>query len=122
MLVVLFFATFLIKLYKGELRKDIRKLLLLSISFVPIILWKLFCYSEGINSFNWHSGNIQIFHNTILSNFLPRLSDLGNYKLIGYFLLLNEKFLIALTLFLLSSWITKNKDLSWYLHPTLLQD
>ena len=111
MLVVLFFATSLIKFYKGELRKNIKTLLFLSLSFLPIILWKLFCYSEGINSFNWHSGNIQIFHNTMLSNLLPRVGDVSNYKLIGYFLLLNEKFLITLTLFILSSWITKNKDL-----------
>ena len=111
MLVVLFFATSLIKFYKGELRKNIKTLLFLSLSFLPIILWKLFCYSEGINSFNWHSGNIQIFHNNMLSNLLPRVGDVSNYKLIGYFLLLNEKFLITLTLFILSSWITKNKDL-----------
>jgi len=103
MLVVLFFATFLIKLYKGELRKDIRKLLLLSISFVPIILWKLFCYSEGIEN--------DYINSSILTNLLPRLSDLGNYKLIAYFLLLNEKFLIALSFFLVSFWITKNNKI-----------
>ena len=103
MLVVLFFATFLIKLYKGELRKDIGKLLLLSISFVPIILWKLFCYSEGIEN--------DYINSSILTNLLPRLSDLGNYKLIAYFLLLNEKFLIALSFFLVSFWITKNNKI-----------
>ena len=108
MLVVLFFAASLIKLYKGELRKNIKTLLFLSLSFLPIILWKLFCYSEGINSFNWHSGNIQIFHNTMLSNLLPRIGDINNYKLIAYFLLLNEKFLIALSFFLVSIWLRKN--------------
>ena len=103
MLVVLFFATSLIKFYKGELRKNIKTLLFLSLSFLPIILWKLFCYSEGIEN--------DYINSSILSNLLPRVGDISNYKLIGYFLLLNEKFLITLTLFILSSWITKNKDL-----------
>ena len=103
LLFTLFVTTFFIKLYKGELRKDISKLIFLSISFIPIILWNLFCYSKGI-------GNDYINTN-ILLNLLPRLDDLNNYKLISYFLFLNEKFLIALIFFIVSFWVHPNKEL-----------
>ena len=87
----------------GELTKNIHRLIFLSISFLPIILWKLFCYSKGV-------GN-DIFHTNILLNLLPRLDDLNNYKLISYFLLLNEKFLFSLIFFLISFWMNRNKEL-----------
>ena len=103
LLIILFATTFLIKLYKGELRKDISKLVFLSFSFLPIILWKLFCYSNGISNY--------IFETNILLNLLPRLDDLNNYKLILYFLLLNEKFLFSFIFFLISFWINRNKEL-----------
>jgi len=103
LLFILFITTFFIKLYKGELRKDISKLIFLSISFIPIILWNLFCYSKGI-------GNDYINTN-ILLNLLPRLDDLNNYKLISYFIFLNEKFLIALIFFIVSFWAHPNKEL-----------
>jgi len=103
LLFILFTTTFLIKLYKGQLRKDISKLILLSISFLPIILWKFFCYSKGIGD--------HFINTNILLNLLPRAVDLNNYKLISYFLFLNEKFLIALIFFLVSFWIKLNKEL-----------
>ena len=103
MLFILFNTTFLIKLYKKELRKDISKLVFLSISFLPVILWKLFCYSKGIGD--------HYINTNILLNLLPRLDDLNNYKLISYFLFLNEKFLIALIFFLVSFWLKLDKEL-----------
>ena len=103
LLFILFTTTFLIKLYKGQLRKDISKLIILSISFLPIILWKFFCYSKGIGD--------HYINTNILLNLLPRAVDLNNYKLILYFLFLNEKFLIALIFFLVSFWIKFNKEL-----------
>ena len=103
LLFVLFATTFLIKLYKGELRESISKLVFLSISFLPIIFWQLFCYSKGI-------GNDYINTN-ILLNLLPRLNDINNYKLISYFLFLNEKFFIALIFFLVSFWVKPNNEL-----------
>ena len=103
LLIILFATTFLIKLYKGELRKDISRLVFMSFSFLPIILWKLFCYSNGISNY--------IFETNILLNLLPRLDDLNNYKLILYFLLLNEKFLFSFIFFLISFWINRNKEL-----------
>ena len=47
----------------------------------------------------------------MLLNLLARLDDLNNYKLILYFLLLNEKFLFSLIFFLISFWINRNKEL-----------
>ena len=47
-LFILFTTTILIKLYKRELSKDISKLIFLSISFLPIIFWKFFCYSKEL--------------------------------------------------------------------------
>ena len=70
---------------------------------MKIIFWKFFCYSKGI-------GN-DYFHSDILLNLLPRLDDINNYKLISYFLFLNEKFFIALIFFLVSFWIKPNKEL-----------
>ena len=104
LLFILFATTFFIKLYKGELRKDISKLVFLSISFLPIILWKLFCYSNEIGDYKYYNADM-------LLNLLPRLDDLNNYKLILYFLLLNEKFLFSLLFFLISFWINRNKEL-----------
>ena len=103
MLFILFATTFLIKLYKKELRKDISKLVFLAISFLPIILWKFFCYSKGIGD--------HYINTNILLNLLPRLDDFNNYKLISHFLLLNEKFLIAIIFFFVSFWIKSNREL-----------
>ena len=103
LLFILFAATFFIKLYKGQLGKDISKLVFLSISFLPVIFWKFFCYSKGIGDY--------YINTNILLNLLPRLDDLNNYKLISYFLFLNEKFLIALIFFLVSFWIKLDKEL-----------
>ena len=103
LLFILFATTFIIKLYKGQLGKDISKLVFLSISFLPVIFWKFFCYSKGIGDY--------YINTNILLNLLPRLDDLNNYKLISYFLFLNEKFLIALIFFLLSFWIKLDKEL-----------
>jgi hypothetical protein len=75
----------------------------LSFSFAPIILRKLFCYSKGI-------GNDYINSN-ILLNILPRLYEIENYKLISYFLLLNEKFIYSLVFFLATFWIKWNTEL-----------
>ena len=104
LLLILFVTAFLMKLYKKELRKDISKLFYLSISFLPIILWKFFCYSKGIG-YNDYINESTLFY------LLPRLDDLENYKIISYFLLLNEKFIIALLFFLISFWVKWNKEL-----------
>ena len=101
LLLILFVVTFLIKLYKGHLKNDIIKLIYLSFSFTPIILWKLFCYYKGMDN---HQVNLN-------PDVFLRFYDLSNYKLIAYFLLLNEKFLICLAFFLATFWIKWNTEL-----------
>ena len=103
LLLILFLSTFLIKLYKHELKNNFINLIYLLFSFIPIISWKLFCYSKGI-------GNDYI-NSSILINIIPRLSNFENYKLIFYFLLLNEKFLFSLAFFLIVFWMRWNKQL-----------
>ena len=103
LLFVIFLSTFLINLFKLRLKRDISKFFLLSISFLPIIIWKFFCYSKGIGD--------DYINTNILLNLLPRLEDLNNYKTISYFLFLNEKFLFALIFFFLSFWIKFDKEL-----------
>ena len=83
--------------------KDIFKLFLLSFSFLPIILWKFFCYNNGIGS--------EFINESILMNLLPRLNELKNYQLISYFLFLNENFSICLIFFLVTFWIKWNKEI-----------
>jgi hypothetical protein len=103
LLFVIFLTTFSINLFKLRLKRDISKFFLLSISFLPIIIWKFFCYSKGIGD--------DYINTNILLNLLPRLEDLNNYKTISYFLFLNEKFLFALIFFLVSFWIKFDKEL-----------
>ena len=110
LLLILFITTFLIKISKGELKKDISKLIFLSFSFLPIILWKLFCYSKGLAN---HHINMDL-------NILSRFYDLDNYILTAYFILLNEKFVICLMFFLLSFWINWNKEMFRFISIAIL--
>jgi len=103
LLLIIFLATTLIKLFKKELSGNISNLILLSSSFIPIILWKLFCYSNGLGH--------EFLHTDIIANLLARSEDLNNYKLVSYFLLLNEKFLITLTFFFISCWVVMDKKI-----------
>ena len=103
LLFILFISTFLVNFYKKKLNKNLKNLIYLSSCFIPILLWKYFCYSNGI-------GNDYINTN-IFTNLLPRISNYENYYLIFYYLLLNEKFLFALTFFLIVFWIKKDNEL-----------
>ena len=91
---------------------NISKLIFLSFSFLPIMLWKLFCFSKGID-------NNHINIDTSL-NLLTRFYDLDNYKLIAYFILLNEKFIICLLFFLLSFLVNWNRDLFAFISIAVL--
>ena len=104
LLLVLFSTTFLIKIYTKELSINISKLILLSFSFLPIISWKFFCYLKGIGYNDYINENILFY-------LLPRLNDIENFKLISYFIFLNEKFIMTLIFFLISFWYSRNKEL-----------
>ena len=103
LLLIIFLATIIIKFFKKKLGNNIAKLILLSFSFIPIILWNLFCYSKGLGH--------EFLHTDIITNLLSRSEDFNNYKLVSYFLLLNEKFLITLTFFLISCWVKLDKEI-----------
>jgi len=103
LLLILFTVTLLVKIYKKDLKKNILKLIVLSFSFLPIFFWKFFCYKNGIEN--------DYINNDLLTNLLPRIGEFSNYRLIGYFLLLNEKFIISLIFFSFSFWLKRNKEL-----------
>ena len=103
LLLILFLSTILIKIYTKKIKKNLKNFFYLSLSFLPIIFWKLFCYTNEI-------GNDYV-NSDIFSNLLPRLNNLENYLQIFYFLLLNEKFLFSLTFFVIIFWTYKNKKL-----------
>ncbi len=109
LLLVIFTTTVLIKLFeKKKLNSEfIKKILILSASFLPMLLWKLFCYKNNIaNDYvNAH----------FLDQVLSRASSLENYKLFfHYFFFSNEKIIIALAIFLISFYINFNKKLFYY--------
>ena len=112
LLFIIFASAFLFKMFKGETIKVAPKLIFLFLTFAPIILWKIFCYSKGI-------ANNHINVDTSF-NLLSRLYDIENYKLISYFIFLNEKFLICLTFFLLSFWLNWNKELFSFVSIVML--
>ena len=101
---MLFITTFFTKIYYGEIKKSILKIILLSSAFLPIILWKLFCYSKGIAYSHFVNENT-------LPNLLDRINEASNYLQISYFIFLNEKFLICLAFFLISFLVKRNREL-----------
>ena len=109
LLLVIFTTTVLIKLFERKMLNSefIKKILVLSVSFLPMLLWKLFCYKNNIaNDYvNAH----------FLDQVLSRVSSLENYKLFfHYFFFSNEKIIIALAIFLISFYINFNKKLFYY--------
>ena len=103
LLLILFVITFLIKLFKKDLKNNVSTLTFLSFAFAPILLWKFFVYSQSISH--------EVINFNILVNLTSRFADFSNYKIISYFLLLNEKFIITLIFFLVSFWINRNTDI-----------
>ena len=107
LLTILFFVGFLLSFFSKKLKNKIYVLLFLSLSFLPIIIWKMFCFYNEI-------GYSEHYNFNILSNFLLRIYELKNYQLVSYFLLLNEKFLISFFFFLFSFWLNWDKKLFSY--------
>ncbi len=103
LLSILFLSTIIILIYKRKFKENFKKVFYLSFAFLPIILWKIFCYYNGIGN---DYVNLSFF-----SNILPRIFDFENYILISYYLLLNEKFLFSFLFFAVIFWTNWNKDL-----------
>ena len=109
LLLVIFTTTVLIKLFEKKMLNSefIKKIIFLSVSFLPMLLWKLFCYKNNIaNDYvNVH----------FLDQVLSRISSLENYELFfHYFFFSNEKIIIALAIFLISFYVNFNKKLFYY--------
>ena len=77
------------------------------VSIIPVLIWNYFCIYNNIG--NTNSNNI--FN---INDFTNRILYLKNYILIFEYLLLNEKFLFGLILFLVSTIYIKNKDILIY--------
>ena len=105
LLFILFLVTSLFNIFKYN-KKNILKLFYLSSSFIPIFLWKFFCYNNGI--FNDH------INNDVIMNLIPRINIMDNYISISYFLFLNEKFIFSLIIFISAFIINRDKKLFSY--------
>ena len=77
------------------------------VSIIPVLMWNYFCIYNNIGNNNSN----YIFD---INDFNNRILYLKNYILIFDFLLLNEKFLFGLIIFLLSTIYTKNRDIFIY--------
>lgn len=89
--------------------KDLCKKLIISFFFsiIPVLMWNYFCIYNNIGNTN----NNYIFD---INNFNYRILYLENYILIFESLLLNEKFLFGLIVFLSSAIYVKNKNIFIY--------
>ncbi len=108
LLLILFFVGLLTNFFNNNFKKKSYVIFLLSLSFLPIIVWKLFCLYNNI-------GYSEHYNFNILSTFLSRMYEFKNYQLVAYFLLLNEKFFISFIFFLVSFWLNWDKKLFSYI-------
>ena len=106
LLLILFFTSICFCFFKKKIKENSLIIIFLLTSFIPIFLWKYFCYSNGI--FNEH------INTNFFSNLIPRLKEFDNYFLIFKFLILNEKFLFSLLFFIVSFGYKINKELFTY--------
>jgi len=113
LLLAIFSGTLLIKIFKKELTKNISKLFFLTLSFLPIMLWQYFCYSNNVGYNDYINSNFLI-------NLTPRIQNIENYQLVSYFIFLNEKFAVCLFLFLISFWINWDKKIFYFISTVLL--
>jgi hypothetical protein len=111
MVILLLLSAFLFKIYlKKKIRK--REIIFGILVFIPIFIWKSLTAYNGIYPAYLGSGNVEPL--MVLNSFdriILRLGEINNYKLVFKYLLLNEKFIIALLIFLFSIYkgFEKNK-------------
>jgi len=106
---VLLLCSFIGSMFIFYKKKYLCKNLIISffISIIPVLIWNYFCIYNNIG--NTNSNNI--FN---INDFTNRILYLKNYILIFEYLLLNEKFLFSLIVFLVSTIYIKNKDILIY--------
>ena len=89
-IILLLLSTFLFKIYlKKKIRK--REIIFGILVFTPIFVWKLLATYNGVYP-------LAIGFNSF-DQIILRLSEINSYKLVFKYLLLNEKFIIALLIF-----------------------
>ena len=106
---VLLLCSFIGSMFIFYKKKYLCKNLIISffVSIIPVLIWNYFCIYNNIG--NTNSNNI--FN---INDFTNRILYLKNYILIFEYLLLNEKFLFGLIVFLVSTIYIKNKDILIY--------
>ena len=107
--IVLLLCSFIGSMFTFYKKKYLCKNLIISffVSIIPVLIWNYFCIYNNIG--NTNSNNI--FN---INDFTNRILYLKNYILIFEYLLLNEKFLFSLIVFLVSTIYIKNKDILIY--------
>jgi len=112
MIILLLLSAFLFKIYlKKKIRK--REIIFGILIFTPISVWKLLAIYNGVPPAEYlGTGLVEpVIGLNTFDRIILRLSEINNYKLVFKFLLLNEKFIIALLIFLFSVYkcFEKNK-------------
>jgi len=102
LLVCSFIGSLLIFYKKKYLCKNL--IISFFVSIIPVLMWNYFCIYNNIGNTNINNFN----------DFTNRILYLKNYILIFEYLLLNEKFLFSLIVFLVSTIYIKNKDILIY--------
>ena len=107
--IVLLLCSFIGSMFTFYKKKYLYKNLIITffVSIIPVLMWNYFCIYNNIGDTN--SNNI--FN---VNDFTNRILYLKNYILIFEYLLLNEKFLFGLFVFLLSTIYIKNKGILIY--------
>lgn len=105
---LIFFSTLIIKIFEKNLVNTSKKISFFLISFVPIIAWKIYCYSNGVS-------NTDFSFSLLSENFIGRAIQIESYELfLNYFILSNEKSLIAISVFFTSLYLNFNKKLFYF--------
>ncbi len=105
LLILIFITTVFIKIFEKRILIDSGKLIVLFFSFIPIIMWKIFCYKNGITNTDFNLELLKI-------NLINRLLIIDSYFLFfKYLIFSNEKSVIALLFFITSFYLNFDKKL-----------
>ena len=108
LLVLIFLTASLVSLFEKKLLFNLSRILILCFSFIPFIVWKIFCYKNGIS-------NTDFTFSLLNENLLERLVVLENFLLFFQYLIIsNEKVIIALLFFAFSFYFNFNKKLFYF--------
>ena len=103
LLLLIFGSTALIKLFERDFTNNLKNIFSLFLCVIPFILWKIFCFKNGIV-------NTDFTLTLLKENLFGRLVLFDNYKLfIEYIFISNEKSIIALLIFSISFYINFDK-------------